>query len=86
MLLLPELLDAVVLLLVLLRREEFLDVVLEELSSLSSAFLGIALVINLTALIGCALIVPFLLLSLGRLGNFSTGIPLVASFINRRQV
>lgn len=85
LLLLAELV-LVVLLLVLLRREELLLFVLAESPSESSVFFGIALVINLLGLIGFTLIVAFLPLNLGLSGNFSTGIPLVASFMNCRQV
>lgn len=73
------------LLLVLLRREEFLLVVVCVSSSESSA-LGIDLLITRTALIGFTLMLAFLPVNLGRLGNFSTGIPSVACFINCRQV
>ena len=85
LLLLELLLVALLLLLVLLRREE-LRLVVVVLSSESFDFLGIALVINRLGLIGFTLIEAFLPLNLGRLGNFSTGIPSVASLINCRQV
>ena len=87
LLLLPELVVVllVVLLLVLLRGEEFLLVVVS-VSSSESFVLGAALVINLLGLIGCTLILAFLPVNFGRSGNFSTGIPSVASFINSRQV
>lgn len=74
------------LLLVLLRREEFLLVVVSLSSSESLPFLGIALLITRTALIGFTLMLAFLPVNLGRSGNFSTGIPSVACFINCRQV
>ena len=86
LLLLPELLLVVLLLLLVLRREELLLVVVSLPSSESSDFLGIALVINRLGLIGLTLMVAFLPVSLGLSGNFSTGIPLIASFINCRQV
>lgn len=83
---LVELLVVVLLLLLLLLRRELLPVVVSLSSSESLPFLGMDLVINRLALIGCALMVAFLPVNLGRSGNFSTGIPLVASFMNCRQV
>lgn len=75
------------LLLVLLRREEFLLLLVVAVSlSESSAFLGTDLVINRLGLIGFTLMLAFLPVNLGRSGNFSTGIPSVASFMNCRQV
>lgn len=87
---LVELLVVVLLLLlvlVLLRREEFLLLlVVVAVSSSESSALGIALLITRTALIGFTLMLAFLPVNLGRSGNFSTGIPSVACFINCRQV
>ena len=76
--------DVLVVLLLLLRLEELLVVLFE--SSLSSVFLGIALVINRLGLIGLTLMAAFLPVNFGLSGNFSTGIPTTASFINCRQV